>query len=198
MHISEGVLSAPVLVTGGVVAAGLTAVGLRGLDGDRLVRVGLLSSAFYLASLVHVPVGPGSVHLILNGLLGLLLGWAAVPAILVGLLLQAVMFQFGGLTVLGVNTVIMALPAVLCHYLFAPLLRRGTGHAWLAAFACGATAILLSGLLAALALVSSGEAFVAVAGVILAAHLPVMVAEGFITAFLVGFLRKAKPELLAA
>ena len=47
--------------------------------------------AIFVASLVHVPVGPSSMHLVLNGLLGLLLGWAAFPAILVGLLLQAVL-----------------------------------------------------------------------------------------------------------
>jgi cobalt/nickel transport system permease protein len=55
-----------------------------------------------VSSLVSVPVGPGSVHLLLNGLMGLLLGWAAVPAILVALILQAVFFGFGGILVLGV------------------------------------------------------------------------------------------------
>jgi cobalt/nickel transport system permease protein len=36
---------------------------------------------------------------------GLLLGGAAFPAILTALLLRAMLFQFGDLTVLGVNTV---------------------------------------------------------------------------------------------
>ena len=43
-------------------------------------------------------------HLILNGLLGMLLGWAAFPSIFVALMLQAILFQYGGITVLGVNT----------------------------------------------------------------------------------------------
>ncbi len=51
--------------------------------------------------------------------MGLLLGWPAFPAILVGLFLQALLFQFGGLTVLGVNTFNVAVPAVLCFYLCA-------------------------------------------------------------------------------
>jgi len=50
-------------------------------------------------------------------------------AILVALALQAVFFQFGGITSLGVNTVIMALPAVACYYIFAPLLRRSQAAA---------------------------------------------------------------------
>lgn len=198
MHISEGILTAPVLATGAAIAAGMTVIGLRRLDPARMVRVGLLSSAFYVASLVHVPIGPGNAHLVLNGLLGLLLGWAAVPAILAALLLQSVMFQFGGLTVLGVNTVIMALPAVVCHHAFGPLIRRSGRSAAIGAFAAGAAAVLMSGVLVATFLVLAGEQFLQAAGIILAAHVPVMIIEGFITLFLVGFLKRAKPELLAS
>ncbi len=112
MHISEGILSGPVLISGATLAAAGTAVGLKKLDYDRIAQSGILAASFFVAALIHVPVGPSSVHLILNGIVGLLLGWAAFPIILVALLLQAVLFQFGGITTLGVNTVIMALPAV--------------------------------------------------------------------------------------
>ena len=108
MHISEGVLSGPVLISGGALAAVGTAIGLRKLDYDHIAKAGMLSAAFFVASLVHVPIGPANAHLVLNGLVGLLLGWAAFPAILVALVLQAVLFQFGGITVLGVNTIITA------------------------------------------------------------------------------------------
>ena len=101
MHISEGVLSAPVLVSGGALAAAGTAIGLKKIDYDHIARVGILSATFFVASLVHVPIGPSSVHLIMNGIVGLLLGWAAFPAILVALVLQAVLFQFGGITALN-------------------------------------------------------------------------------------------------
>ena len=74
MHISEGVLSAPVLIAGAVVAVTGTAIGLRKLDLDRVAQAGMMSAAFFVASLIHVPVGPSSVHLILNGIVGLLLG----------------------------------------------------------------------------------------------------------------------------
>ncbi|WP_027368120.1 cobalt transporter CbiM [Desulfocurvibacter africanus] len=197
MHISEGILSAPVLASGAALAAGMTVIGLRRLDPARMVRVGLLASAFYVASLVHVPIGPGNAHLVLNGLLGLLLGWVAVPAILTALLLQAVMFQFGGLTVLGVNTVIMAMPAVVCHYAFGPLVKRTGRTAALGAFAAGALAVLLSGTLVAIFLIFSGEQFLQAAWVILAAHVPIMLIEGLLTMFLVAFFKRAKPELLA-
>ena len=113
MHISEGVISAPVLLASGALTLAGSAVGLKKLDYDRIAQVGILSAVFFMASLIHVPIGPSSVHLMLNGIVGLLLGWAAFPAILVGLALQAMFFQFGGLTILGVNTLNVAGPAVI-------------------------------------------------------------------------------------
>ena len=86
MHISEGVLSAPVLLSGAALTAAGTAIGLKNLDYDHIAQVGILSATFFVASLIHVPIGPSSVHLLINGIVGLLLGWAAFPAILVGLL----------------------------------------------------------------------------------------------------------------
>ena len=57
MHISEGVLSAPVLITGAGLAAAGTAIGLKKLDYERIPQVAVLSSAFFIASLVHVVEG---------------------------------------------------------------------------------------------------------------------------------------------
>jgi len=70
MHISEGILSAPVLLTGAALAVAGVAVGLKRLPPERMPQAAILSSAFFVASLVHVPVGFTSAHLILNGLLG--------------------------------------------------------------------------------------------------------------------------------
>jgi len=199
MHISEGVLSPPVLVVGGAAAAAGVAYALKKMDYDRIPQVAVISGVFFVAGLVHIPAGPASVHLVLNGLAGVLLGWAAFPAILIGLLLQAVIFQFGGLTTLGVNTLNMALPAVLCG-LAANRFIRGPNPSVsaAAAFACGACAVMLSAVMLAASLVFTGESFRSVAKIALAAHVPVAIIEGFITAFLIGFVRKVKPEILEA
>jgi cobalt/nickel transport system permease protein len=196
MHISEGVLSGPVLLSGAALAAAGTAIGLKKLDYDEIARAGMLSGAFFIASLIHVPLGPTSVHLIMNGIVGLLLGWAAFPAILVALALQAVFFQFGGITTLGVNTIIMALPAVICYFLFAPLVRRSPAVALPAAFACGFSAVLMGGVIVGLALMFTEEKFFEVAAAVLAAHLPVMIIEGIVTALCVAFLKKVQPSML--
>jgi cobalt/nickel transport system permease protein len=196
MHISEGVLSPAVLAGGAGLAVVGTAIGLKKIDYEAIPRVAILSAAFFVASLIHVPVGPVGAHLVLNGLMGLLLGWMAFPAILIALFLQALLFQFGGLTVLGVNTVTMASPAVICFYAYRGLLRRPGLPATVAAFACGATAILLSGLLVAVALITTGQAFLEVAELVLLAHIPIMIIEGIITLFIFQFLKKVRPEML--
>jgi len=196
MHISEGVLSGPVLVSGIALAAAGTAVGLKQLNYDRIPRAAILSAAFFVASLIHVPIGPSSVHLILNGIIGLILGWGAFPVILVALALQAVFFQFGGITTLGVNTVIMAFPAVLCYYLFAGLVRMRPAIALPAAFFCGVLAVFFAAVMVGLALTFTEENFLKVAYMVVVAHLPVMAIEGIITAFCVAFLKRVQPEML--
>ena len=189
-------MGAPVLVAGAAVAVACTAVGLKKLELDRVAQAGILSAAFFVASLIHVPVGPSSVHLILNGIVGLLLGWAAFPAILTALVLQAMMFQYGGITTLGVNTVIMALPAVVCYHLCGPFIHKPSRIAVPAAFACGAGSVFLGAILAGASLIFTEGSFLEVAGLIVTAHLPVMAIEGIVTVFCVAFLKKVKPEML--
>jgi len=196
MHISEGVLSAPVLGVGMALAVTGTAIGLKKLKEDKIPQAAILSAAFFVASLIHVPIGPSSVHLILNGILGLMLGWVAFPSILIALLLQGVLFQFGGITTLGVNTVIMATPAVACYYLFAGFVHKPGMISYVASFACGFLSVFFSGLLVGTALMFTQESFLEVAWAVVIAHLPVMFIEGLVAVFCVSFLKKVQPELL--
>jgi len=197
MHISEGILSAPVLVTGAALTATAVGYSLKKMEHKEVPKVAILSSVFFVASLIHLPVGPSSIHLILNGVMGVLLGWSAFPAILVALALQGVLFQFGGITTLGINTFNMALPAVICFYLFNRGIKgKNNFIALTLAFVCGSLAVLLSGIMLAAALVFIGEPFLQVAKLVLITHLPVMILEGVLAVFCIGFLRKVRPEIL--
>src|SRR5438270_7269857 len=123
VHISDNVLAAPWCLGGFALAALLVFFGSRRLDDDEVPRIALLTAAFFIASLFHVRVPPNSVHLILNGLVGVLLGWRACLAIPVGLFLQVLLIQHGGFTTIGVNTCVMAVPALVSYYLFHGLRR---------------------------------------------------------------------------
>lgn len=196
MHISEGVLSPAVLGCGAALSAAGILIGLRKTDYSRLLTVAVLASAFFAGSLIHVPLGPGSVHLVLNGLLGMFLGWGVFPALFVALLLQAILFQFGGIAVLGVNIFIMAFPALLCHYIFRPLFAGPDARPALGGFCCGAFSIAGAAFFTALALGFSNEGFLASAKILFIAHLPIMGLEGVIGALAIAFVARARPELL--
>ena len=84
---------------------------------------------------------------------------AVLPGILVGLALQALLFQFGGVTTLGVNSLNMALPAIVCYGLFARgIAHRHGGTAAVLAFCCGFLAVFLGALMVALSLVFRANA----------------------------------------
>ena len=76
MHISEGVLSGPVLAAGAALGAVGAGIGLKMISYDRIVHVAMLAAAFFVASLIHVNIGPASAHLILNGIVALVINTA--------------------------------------------------------------------------------------------------------------------------
>lgn len=172
---------------------------MRRLDERTIPRTAVLSAVFFVASLIAAPVGPSSVHLLLAGLMGLMIGVLTIPAIMIGLLLQAVLFGFGGLTTLGVNTANIALPGVLFGALFAPFVARADATwAGLLAGLCGALSVALTGAGVALALALSASEFVPSARIVLATYLPLMIGEALIAGFAVAFVKRVRPEMLGA
>ncbi len=71
-----------------------------------------MSAVFFVASSIHVKIPPSSAHLLLNGLVGVILGWRAPLAILIGVTLQAFLIAHGGVSTIGVNACTEALPAL--------------------------------------------------------------------------------------
>lgn len=195
-HIPDGILSAPVLLAGAAIGIGGLAIGLKRLAPERIPQVAVLSGLFFVAALVHFPVGPSSAHLILNGLIGISLGWAAFPAIFVALVLQAVLFGFGGLLVLGVNLTNLAVPAVLCGLLFNAIVKARPAWGVAAAATAGAMGVVLSMLMVALSLAASGREFLLAAQLVMATHIPVMAIEAAFTAAAAALLLKVRPGFL--
>ncbi|EFK96269.1 membrane protein, partial [sediment metagenome] len=64
MHITDGVLPLTTTLGGFAVAGAIAAVTLRRVRAEDLPKVAVVSSAFFVASLVQVPLGPTSVHLL--------------------------------------------------------------------------------------------------------------------------------------
>lgn len=211
MHIPDGILPATVAAGGYAVTGLATWYSLRKIDQAEnpranVPKAALLTAAFFVASWIHIPVPPTSVHLVLNGLLGVILGWFAFPAILIGLLFQAIMFQHGGLTTLGVNAAMMGIPALIAFGIFQLRLRVANRESERASaffgFVAAAMGFGLSVVIFYVLLITTIPADLNVAaesaatGALALAHIPVMLIEGGLTAMLVVFLMRVKPELL--
>jgi cobalt/nickel transport system permease protein len=123
VHLPDGLLTWPWLAGGFAVAAVLAFLGSWRIRDEEIPHVAVLTAAFFVACQIGVPVPPTSVHLLLNGLIGLILGWRAALAIPIGLFLQAALFSHGGFTTLGINSCIMVLPALLARHVFDMLKR---------------------------------------------------------------------------
>jgi cobalt/nickel transport system permease protein len=196
MHISDGVLPISITVGGYVASAALASFSAARTRSVDLPKVAVVTSAFFVASLIHVPFGPTSVHLILPGLVGAMLGTSAFLSIGLGLLLQSLLFQFGGITALGANTLMMGLPALLCGWFFQTFKGNTRTCQMTIGGLSGALGTALAAVILALLLATGGEDFFGVAKIALVAHVPVILIEGALTAFTVGFLGRVKPELL--
>src|SRR5262245_12046063 len=122
VHIADGILDWPWLLAGFAVAGLLTLLACWRVREEEVPRIAILTAAFFVASSIHVKVGPSSVHLLLGGLVGVVLGWRAPLAILIGVTLQALLIPHGGLTTIGVNATTEMLPALAAGALF-PLLH---------------------------------------------------------------------------
>lgn len=195
MHISEGILEPQILISGAVVSTLIISYALKKLQHEEIPLVAVFSALFFLASFIHIPAGPVSIHLILNGILGAILGLRAFIAILIALLLQGLLFGYGGLSTLGINTFNLAFPALIGYYLIR-LHVNNTVLQKVQYFMIGFVPVSLAAIFLSITLTLNGEAFVEAAKIALIAHLPVMFIEGVITMFALLFLQKVYPRIL--
>ena len=135
MHIPDGFLSPPVWATLDVVAVGSVALAARRAQseiessaGRSIPLLGVMGAFVFAAQMINFPVGMGtSGHLVGGALLAMTLGPGSAAIVMTAILiLQAFVFQDGGIVVLGANVCNMALAGVLAAYL--PFRAWGRGR----------------------------------------------------------------------
>jgi cobalt/nickel transport system permease protein len=197
MHIADGIL--PITLTAGGLAGAAAVVGtsLRWLAPANVPRVGLLTAAFFVASSIHVPVGPVPVHLLLHGLVGIVLGPLSSIAIVVALVLQALVLLEGGISVVGFNLLTMTCGAMLARTIFDVLGGQANpARAAAAGFLAGASAVCCSALIVVFGLWLAGDAWTQLRYLVLFAHLPIALIEGAVVGSAAAFIVRVKPDLL--
>jgi cobalt/nickel transport system permease protein len=208
-HIPDGFLSPAVLAgtaAASVAALATAARGSRAALGEREGPVlGAVTAFVFAAQMLNFPLGIGaSAHLVGGALVAVLLGpWAGMLVLFAVLLVQALLFQDGGIAALGANTLNLAVLGVGSAYGVYRAGRLAFGDAPRAVIGSAAAAAWLSTVLVGLAvavelslsgLVPWRPAVVLVGG----GHALVGIAEAVLTGMLVAFVLRTRPELLAA
>ncbi len=190
MHIADGIVAADVAVAADAIV--LIAVSLIGrkAKADDVPKMGLMTAALFVVSLIHFPIAGTSLHLGLFGLAGILLGVESFPVIFVALLFQALVFQHGGILSLGLNTINMGMGAFVGWFIWkADKIPDATRS-----FAAGFLGIMTAALLMTLEFKVSGYG----RGVffILALYLILAAVEGILTMIIIDFFRRTGSTIL--
>ena len=200
VHISDGVLAEWLWGGGWAVTAVILAYALSKMRTEDVPRLSVITAAVFVSSLVHISVGPTSVHFILNGFAGVMLGILAYPCIFVALVLQCFLFQHGGITTIGINTLNMGVPALIAYLIF----KTGTkldirpetkNKVSLFGAIAGGVAVVLAVLFLSAELITTGEQFYETAVFVATAHTPIIAIEAIFTGVIAGFIATVKPEM---
>lgn len=195
MHISDGVL--PIEAT--LVVSALSAFALfksvKSIDDDKITLIAAMSAMFFISTFIHIPFGVTQIHLLLVGVIGLLIGWSSILAILVALILQALLLGYGGVASIGVNLFIMAIPSILVWYFynsaFYKRLNEKVGFFMIGFLGAFFSTIFLTGIL-----YFSKDEYEYAALTILGVNSFSMIIEGIISMFLLLFIKKSYPKVL--
>ncbi len=208
MHIPDGFLSAA--VTGGTWVAVVAAVSYTANKGQHEVRekgvplIGVVGAFVFAAQMLNFPVAAGtSGHLLGGAIAAILLGpWLGVSVLQVVVLVQALLFQDGGILALGANTLNMAVIGVLTAWITYRAGRAllGSGRIGVAVSAAAAAwvSVVVASLAAGVELALSGAY---AAGVVIPAmcgvHMLIGIGEALITVAVVAFVASAGIDLPA-
>lgn len=207
MHIPDGFLSVLVSLVLWIVSIVIVSYALRrvGRDlGERQVPLmGVLAAAIFAGQMLNFAVAGGtSGHLMGAAIATILMGpWAAILIMTSVVSIQALVFQDGGLLVLGANIFNMAIVGVIVAYMayrttlkFASFRR---GSLLVGGFIAAWLSVEITSLAVAFQLAISGTspanlAIPAMAGV----HALIGIGEGLITAGTLAFLMTTQPDLI--
>lgn len=195
MHIADGVLTFEATAIVSVVSTVALFKSMKELKNEDISLTAVASAMFFIASFIHIPFGITQIHLILLGVIGILISWNSFIAIFVALLLQALLLGYGGITSLGVNLFIMAAPAVIVYCINKNELFLKINEK-VRFFLIGFLGAFFATLSLVLILYFSKPEYEWASYSIFTVNLFTMTIEGFVSMFLLLFIKKVYPKIL--
>ncbi|OWY64699.1 cobalamin biosynthesis protein CbiM [cyanobacterium TDX16] len=207
LHIPDGFLNLPVIAVTWILAIALIAISLNRVQADYQEKavplMGVCAAFIFAAQMINFPIPGGtSGHLLGGTLAGALLGpWAGTLVMTVVFIVQAVVFQDGGLTVLGANIFNMGLIGTFAGYYLYKAIRFAIGRNKLSGMAVGAAvaawaSVMIAAIICAIQLAVSGTVPLAVAiGAMATWHVLIGIGEAAITVVALVFIWRTRPEM---
>ena len=210
MHIPDGFLNTPVIVTTYTLSSGYLIYFWQKVkkqfNEQSVPKIALLAAFIFVAQMINIPISEGTSGHLLGGFLAAsLLGpFASVFLISLVLVVQMFVFQDGGLTALGANILNMGIAGVCGSYLFFKIISKLEVQffqknqlilfnifmsAWLS--------VEIGAILCGIELGLSGFAdWKIVVGLMSGVHAIIGVLEGILTVFIYQAIRHIRPDLI--
>lgn len=222
MHIPDGYLSPQTYIPlfGLFVAA--TAIGVKKVKTDISARnipyLGMAAAFSFIIMMFNLPIPGGTTgHAVGSAVIAILFGpWAAMIAVSVALIIQALIFGDGGITAIGANCFNMAVFMPFVAYYTFKLFNNNSskkGRVTFAAFISGYLSLVLASVLTAvefgiqplIASTADGKALycpydlsIAIPAMAIEHLLFFGIIEGIITAFIVAYFLRNDPGMIYA
>jgi cobalt/nickel transport system permease protein len=208
LHAPDGILSVPVAIVMWVLS--IVAIGIsvqrtnRHLDDRAIPLLGVMAAFIFAAQMVNFPiVGGTSGHLVGGVLAAVLLGpWAGTLVLTCVIVVQALVFQDGGLLVMGANIFNMGVIGTLGGYaVYRAICRLLGGEARARIPAAGIAAwlaVVASSVAVSIELVLSGATTLElVLPAMVGVHAVIGIGEALITMAALAFVAATRADLLA-
>jgi cobalt/nickel transport system permease protein len=206
LHAPDGIVSVPVALAMWLITAIVVGVAVRRtdqrLEGQSIPLLGVTAAFIYAAQMVNFPIiGGTSGHLLGGVLAAILVGpWAGTLVMVCVIAVQALIFQDGGLIVMGANIFNMGVVGTLggfAVYRSIAMALGGEERGRLPAAALAAWLAVMAGALAmSLQLIASGSSTVVVLPAMLGVHALIGIGEAVITAAALAFIAATRSDLL--
>jgi cobalt/nickel transport system permease protein len=206
LHIPDGFLSLPIALLCWVLAIMLLAMAVRQTQntlGERQIPLmGVMAAFIFAAQMINFPVAGGtSGHLLGGALAAIVLGpWAGMLVMASVIAVQWLLFQDGGLLVMGANILNMGLLTTLIGYgLYRGVAGQSRGLRLAVAGLAAWLSVMAGALATSLQLWLSGtSALRIVVPAMLGVHAAIGVGEALITVATLAFMMRTRPDLLKA
>ena len=210
MHMADALISPTVGFTMMAVTAGLAAYSIKKIQNDidekKIPMMGVLGAFVFAAQMINftIPATGSSGHLgggiLLTALLGPYAGFLAMASIL---LIQALFFGDGGLLAYGCNVFNMGFYTcfIAYPYIYKLITRKGlhSHNIFMSAMISAVIGLQLGAFSVVLETLFSGKTelpFNTFVMLMQPIHLAIGIVEGLVTASIINFVWKARPELL--